>query len=40
LILVVLMIVGRIGPLALGLAMTRYAEGDHYRYPREQVTIG
>ena len=39
-ILVVAMVVGRIGPLALGLAMTRYAEGDNYRYPREQVTIG
>lgn len=40
LILVVAMIVGRIGPLALGLAMSRRAEADSYRYPREQVTIG
>ena len=40
LILVVAMMVGRIGPLALGLAMSRRAESDIYRHAREQVTIG
>ena len=34
------MFVGRLGPLAIGLAMAQRAERDLYRYPQEQVTIG
>ena len=39
-ILVAAMIIGRIGPLALGLAMARRGVGESVGYPREQVTIG
>ena len=40
LILIITMFIGRIGPLALGLAMLQHAELDTYRYAQERVTIG
>ena len=40
LILIFAMFVGRIGPLALALAMAGRAERDMYRYAQERVTIG
>ena len=40
LILIVTMLVGRIGPLTLGLAMVQGAQADLYRYAEERVTIG
>jgi trk system potassium uptake protein TrkH len=41
LLIIVTMVVGRIGPLALGLALVHH-EGrtPHYRYPHERVRIG
>ena len=40
LILIVTMFIGRLGPLAIGLAMAQHTESDPYRYPSERVTIG
>lgn len=40
LILIITMFVGRLGPLALVLAMAQSAEGDNYRYAQERVTMG
>ena len=40
LVLIVTMFIGRLGPLAIGLAMAQRTEGDPYRYPSERVTIG
>ena len=40
LILVVAMLVGRIGPFTVGLAMAQRTEGDPYRFAQERVTIG
>ena len=40
LILVVAMFMGRIGPLAVALAMAQRAEGETYRHAEERVTIG
>ena len=40
LILIITMFVGRLGPLAMVLAMAQSAEGDIYRYPQERVTMG
>ena len=40
LILVVAMLVGRIGPFTVGLAMAQRTEGDPYRFAQEGVTIG
>ena len=39
-VLIFAMFVGRLGPLAIGLAMAQRAERDLYRYAQEQVTIG
>ena len=39
-IIVGTMFIGRLGPLAIGLAMAQRAETDLYRYPSERVTIG
>ena len=39
LILIATMFIGRLGPLAIGLAMAQRAESDPYRYPSERVTI-
>ncbi|MDP6072633.1 MAG: potassium transporter TrkG [SAR202 cluster bacterium] len=39
-ILVIAMFVGRIGPFALGLALTQRSEGDRLRFAQEHVTIG
>ena len=40
LILVVAMLVGRLGPFTVGLAMAQRTEGDPYRFAQERVTIG
>ena len=40
LILIGAMFFGRLGPLAVALAMALQSEGDIYRYPQERVTIG
>ena len=39
-IIVGTMFIGRLGPLAIGLAMAQRTEADLYRYPSERVTIG
>ena len=39
-IIVGTMFIGRLGPIAIGLAMAQRAEVDLYRYPSERVTIG
>jgi len=39
-ILVIAMFVGRIGPFALGLALTQRSERDRLRFAQEHVTIG
>lgn len=39
-VIIFAMFVGRLGPLAIGLAMAQRAKRDLYRYPQEQVTIG
>ncbi|MEE2884367.1 MAG: potassium transporter TrkG [Chloroflexota bacterium] len=39
-ILMIAMFIGRLGPLAIGLAMAQRTEPDIYRYAQEQVTIG
>lgn len=39
-ILIFSMLLGRIGPLTLGLAMVQRSQGDLYRYAQERVTIG
>ena len=39
-IIVGTMFIGRLGPLAIGLAMAQRTEADLYRYPSELVTIG
>jgi trk system potassium uptake protein TrkH len=40
LILIIAMFIGRVGPLALGLAMTQRSRKENYRYTQERVTIG
>lgn len=40
LILVATMLIGRLGPLAIGLAIAHRTEPDLYRYAEERVTIG
>ena len=40
LILIFAMFIGRVGPLALGLAMTQRSRRENYRYTQERVTIG
>lgn len=40
LILIIAMFIGRVGPLALGLAMTQRSQKENYRYTQERVTIG
>jgi trk system potassium uptake protein TrkH len=40
LILIITMFIGRVGPLALGLAMTQRAQKENYRHTQERVTIG
>ena len=40
LILILAMFIGRVGPLALGLAMTQRSQRENYRYTQERVTIG
>ena len=40
LILIITMFVGRLGPLAIGLAMAQHTETDVYRYAQERVTMG
>jgi len=40
LILIFAMFIGRVGPLALGLAMTQRSQRENYRYTQERVTIG
>ena len=40
LILITAMFLGRLGPLAIALAMAQRAETAIYRYPQERVTIG
>ncbi|MBR62026.1 MAG: Trk family potassium uptake protein [Dehalococcoidia bacterium] len=40
LILIFAMFIGRVGPLALGLAMTQRTQRENYRYTQERVTIG
>ena len=40
LILIFAMFIGRVGPLALGLAMTQRSQRENYRYTQDRVTIG
>jgi trk system potassium uptake protein TrkH len=40
LILIFTMFIGRVGPLALGLAMTQISQKENYRHTQERVTIG
>ena len=40
LILIATMLIGRFGPLAIGLVMAQHTEPDVYRYAEERVTIG
>ena len=40
LILIITMFIGRVGPLALGLAMTQRGRKENYRHTQERVTIG
>ena len=40
LILVVTMLVGRLGPLSIGLAITQRSTTEAYRYAQERITIG
>jgi trk system potassium uptake protein len=39
-ILVVVMFIGRLGPLTLTMALTRTPQPDLYRYPKDSVTLG
>ena len=39
-LIVMLMFIGRVGPLALALALTQREIADKLRYPTEEVVIG
>jgi len=39
-ILIIAMFVGRLGPIAIGIALAQQARRDIYRYPQERVTMG